>query len=144
MLFVRLRFCEASAPEISMAKRRTTRSTFWFGALCGAAAAFIARQMLTLGRPHLTVIRGKGREKAEVFRIPLRRDAGGGDPSTLASDRSRARPGFERSGGAPGGVAAAEVHDVPGHPGQRLDYTDAAQPVRSSRMPHPPRHPSKG
>ena len=121
-----------------MAKRRTTRSTFWTGALCGAAAACIAGQLLRLGRPHLTLIRGKKREMAEVFRIPLRRDAGGGDPSALASDRSRSRPGFERSGGAPGGVASSEVHDVPGHPGQRLDYSNAAQPVRSSRTVRPP------
>lgn len=138
MLSVRPRGCETKRAEISMAKRRTIRSTFWIGTLCGAATACIAGQLLRLGRPHLTLIRGKRRETAEVLRIPLRRDAGGGDPSALAPDRSRAHPDFERSGGAPGGVAAPEVHDVPGHPGQRLDYTDAAKPVRSSRTVRPP------
>ena len=67
ILFLRSLFCEASAPGISMAKRRTTRSTFWTGALCGAAAACIAGQLLRLGRPHLTLIRGKNAKWQRSF-----------------------------------------------------------------------------
>jgi hypothetical protein len=132
-----------------MASRGRFRSAlpggFWIGALCGAAAASIAARLLQLGRPRLTLIHGKKSEKAEVYCIPLRRDAAAGDPSLLAPARSRARPSFERSGGAPGGNAAAEMHDMPGHPGQRLDYSDAAQPVRSASRTqfHPPAHDSQ-
>jgi hypothetical protein len=132
-----------------MARRGRFRSTFpggfWTGALCGAVAACIAGRLLRLGRPRLALIRGKKSEKAEVYRIPLRGDAAAGDPSLLAPARSRARPSFERSGGAPGSIAAAEVHDMPGHPGQRLDYSDVAQPVRSASRTqfHPPAHDSQ-
>jgi hypothetical protein len=114
-----------------MAKHRT----FWTGAFCGAAVAGVAARLLRrkYGRPQL-VAGGKLRDPAKILRIPLKRDTGAGDPAALAPERSHShsRPEFERSGGAPGGVEAAEVHEAPGRYGERLDHSDPAQPVHSS------------
>ena len=111
-----------------MAKHRI----FWTGALCGAAVAYVTDQLLLRRRrpTHgLSVVDGGN---AKLLRIPLKRDSAAGDPALLAFDRSSSRPSFERRGGAPGGTAAAEVHETPGHPEQQLDYSDPAQPVRSA------------
>ena len=131
-----------------MAKRPTSRSAFWTGALCGAVAACVAERLLQHTWPSFALLHNKKRPSADVYRIPLRRDAAGGDPSWLEPDRSRTHPEFdhgfesrfERSGGAPGGVAAPEVHERPGHPEEKLDYSDPAQRVRSSSRTlfHPP------
>lgn len=110
--------------------------TFWTGALCGAAIAYLAERFVGARRGkkrRFGVIRGK----APVFRIPLKRDEGAGDPAALSPVWSPSRPVFERRGGAPGGTAAVEVQEVPGHPGRQLDHSNAAQQVRSARTQAP-------
>jgi hypothetical protein len=56
-----------------------------------------------------------------------------GDPRTLASDRTGTAAEFVRRGGAPGGRTEAEVLEVPGHPGERIDHLDLSQPDRKFR-----------
>ncbi len=60
-----------------------------------------------------------------------------GDPTRLYPARATGGSGIHavdiaRPGGAPGRLDAAEVLEVPGHPGQLLDQSDAAQPVRAA------------
>ena len=45
-----------------------------------------------------------------------------GDPSTLASARTGTTATFLRTGGPPGGRQEAEFLEVPGRPGERIDY----------------------
>jgi hypothetical protein len=67
----------------------------------------------------------------------LRREAAesAGDPTRLSPSVSTTRSGLEavsieRPGGAPGGATAPEILEVPGHPGQLLDHSNVAQPVK--------------
>ena len=106
--------------------------TFWIGALCGAAVGcFVDRLLLRERGRQRRVARPSG-SSTKVVRISLKRDQYGGDPAGLTPDRGPSRPGFERRGGAPGGSAAAESAEAPGHPGERLDHSDPAQRVRSA------------
>jgi len=74
--------------------------------------------------------------------LNLRREVsdGAGDPTRLTPALT-ARPApqsvsIERPGGAPGGIVAHEILEVPGHPGQALDHSDSAQSVRSASRTH--------
>ena len=74
--------------------------------------------------------------------IDLRRESAenAGDPTRL----SPATPGIpaarpilmERLGGAPGPSSVPEVLEVPGHHGQLIDHSDAAQSVHSAARTH--------
>jgi hypothetical protein len=70
--------------------------------------------------------------------LNLRRESSesSGDPRKLSPARSGGATlravGIERPGGAPGRMVAAEILEVPGHPGQTLDHSDPAQPVHAS------------
>jgi hypothetical protein len=74
--------------------------------------------------------------------LNLRREAseGAGDPTlltpALTTRPARQSVSIERAGGAPGGIAAHEILEVPGHPGQPLDHSDSAQSVRSASRTH--------
>ncbi len=79
------------------------------------------------------------REDAEV---KLRREASenAGDPTRLApalvSTFTPRTISIERSAGAPGSASTPEVLEVPGHPGQLIDHSDAAQRVQSAARTH--------
>jgi hypothetical protein len=69
----------------------------------------------------------------------LRRESSesAGDPTRLSPARATGGSGLHavdiaRPGGAPGRLDAAEVLEIPGHPGQLLDQSDAAQPVHAA------------
>lgn len=73
----------------------------------------------------------------------LRREASenAGDPTRLSSvalsgDLTPQAISIERAGGAPGPVSDPEILEVPGHPGQLIDHSDAAQRVRSAARTH--------
>ncbi len=74
--------------------------------------------------------------------LNLRREASesAGDPTHLSPNLA-VRSGMqsvsiERPGGAPGSIAAHEILEVPGHPGQLIDHSDSAQRVRSASRTH--------
>ena len=80
--------------------------------------------------------------------LKLRREASenAGDPTQLSPAALGSAPladnltpqaiSIERTGGAPGPASAPEVLEVPGHPGQLIDHSDAAQRVRSAVRTH--------
>ena len=118
-------------------------SGFWKGATFGVVAGAVLMRLLG-GRPGAVQAAPVaprswgGRERMPERRgIRLRRDEGAGDPNILTSARTGANATFERAGGAPGGTQRPEASEVPGRPGQAIDYTNAAAPVRlSSRTLH--------
>ena len=87
-------------------------------------------------------------EASHTFRqhstdLDLRREASetAGDPTILTPSVATGRTvppaiTFERSSGNLGPASTGEVLEVPGQPGQTLDYSDAAQPVKSVLRTH--------
>lgn len=117
-----------------MKETRTFYGTFWSGALLGAAVVWLLEEIRLRRRanePRLVLVHSADRNP----RVPLKREEGAGDPSLLTTRHAETPTTFERSGGAPGGSQPAEVHEAPGHPGQRLDHSDPSQQVRSARVP---------
>lgn len=127
------------------------RVEFWKGLFSGTLAGMLIaayargdfKRLLTFESPGESLAfepQVSFREHAQG--LDLRREASesAGDPTRLSPDLA-ARSGIQsvpigRPGGAPGGVAAHEVLEVPGHPGQPLDHSDSAQRVRSASRTH--------
>jgi hypothetical protein len=116
------------------------RVDFWRGFVAGtlagmAVAAFsqydLWRKLTTPNAEPAQPIRG-GDFREYTASIPLRREAAesAGDPSRLAPARtSNSDVPFVLPAGSPGHIAAAEVLESPGHPGQTINHSDPARPV---------------
>ncbi|HEX3471302.1 MAG TPA: hypothetical protein VHT28_08965 [Silvibacterium sp.] len=85
--------------------------------------------------------------RGRVKGLRLRREASesAGDPTRLspaltptrsAAASTQSAVSIDRPGGAPSPSSAAEMLEVPGHPGQLLDHSDPAQPVHSASRTH--------
>ncbi len=113
------------------------QDSFWKGVTVGLVGGAVLTRLLSSGmrkgsRPAAANPWRGLPEYPRQRRIALRRDEGAGDPSMLTAARTGANAGFERQGGAPGSTHRPESSEVPGRPGQAIDYTDASAPVRLS------------
>ena len=126
-----------------------TKESFWKGIAAGflAGIGVAAALRYTPFEKFITgTVEGKLDHTLTAFNEPVvpvaaettfysRRDQpeSAGDPRNLASDRTGAAAEFVRRGGAPGGLADAEILEVPGRPGERIDHVDLAQPEKRYR-----------
>ena len=78
------------------------------------------------------------REASENAGDPTQLSSAALGPVALADDLTPQAISIERPGGAPGPASAAELLEVPGHPGQLIDHSDAAQRVLSAARTHQP------
>jgi hypothetical protein len=130
---------------------------FWKGAVIGTLFGLVAaayargdfRRLFSIapcadplpaGPPFLNA---KAAFRDHSAELKLRREASenAGDPTRLSSaalagDLTSQAISIERTGGAPGPASDPEVLEVPGHPGQLINHSDAAQRVRSSARTH--------
>ncbi len=115
-------------------------SGFWKGVTFGLITGAVLTRLLAskpgsirFGAVAPPPARWSGMERAQERGVlRLRRDEGAGDPAGLTAARTGANATFERRGGAPGGAQKPESSEVPGRPGQAIDYTDPSAPVRLS------------
>jgi hypothetical protein len=76
--------------------------------------------------------------------LKLRREASeaAGDPTQLSPaiapmhSTTPQTVSIERPGGAPGPASTPEILEAPGHPGQQIDHSDAAQRLQSAARTH--------
>ncbi len=112
-------------------------SAFWSGALCGVAAIWIAEELRRRRSvPRLWLVHDASRDPGSARAIPLKRDAGAGDPAWLTPPRAGSPHPFERPGGAPGGSTAPEMQETPDRPEQFMGHHDPAEPVQSAMRTH--------
>jgi hypothetical protein len=130
------------AVEFTEANEFTEKESFWKGAAAGflagvAVAAALRYTPFEKFISRLSTVEGKLDSKpsalesvAPAFHSRRDQPESAGDPRDLASARTGTAAEFTRRGGAPGGRAEAEVLDVPGRPGERMDHIDLSQPLR--------------
>ena len=117
------------------------RVDFWRGFIAGTLAgmAVAAFSQYDLWRKLTTPLGAPAKERSTSdFRehdagISLHRETSesAGDPARLTPARAtNSSMRFVRPGGAPGPVDAREVLDAPGRPGQSIDHSDPARPVK--------------
>jgi len=139
---------------------------FWKGAVIGTLFGLVAaayargdfRRLFTMAPcaepqlatipPAIPSVNSKAAFRDHSAELKLRREASenAGDPTQLSSvalgpvaladDLTPQAISIERPGGAPGPASAAELLEVPGHLGQLIDHSDAAQRVRSAARTH--------
>jgi len=124
---------------------------FWKGMIAGTLVGMVVAAYARGDFKRLFTFESVGEslafEPEATFRehsegLNLRREASerAGDPTRLTPDLA-ARSGIqsvpiERPGGAPGGAAAHEILEVPGHPGKPLDHSDSAERLHSASRTH--------
>lgn len=110
---------------------------FMMGSLTGAAImAAISRDTGRHGFAFTDGERSRFRDDSNGLRMRRESSESAGDPAQLASSRTGAAAEFERQGGAPGGIAAAEMLEAPGRPGQRIDLSQPVKPAsRTLQLP---------
>jgi hypothetical protein len=131
---------------------------FWKGAVIGTLVGLVAaayargdfRRLFSIAPcadplPAETLLtkNAKAAFRDHSAELKLRREASenAGDPTrlspaALARDLRSQAISIERTGGAPGPASDPEILEVPGHPGQLIDHSDAAQRVRSAARTH--------
>ena len=111
---------------------------FWKGATFGVVAGAVLMRLLAgkaggqMGKSAPPPAWRGVERRRDHGRVRLRRDEGAGDPGVLTAARTGANAAFERPGGAPGGAQRPESSEVPGRPGQAINYNNPSAPVRLS------------
>jgi hypothetical protein len=126
---------------------------FWkgvaVGTLVGLVAAAYARGDFSRFLSFASIPEPQTFPSGDAFRehpgeLKLRREASenAGDPTRLspavASTSTQQAISIERPTGAPGPKTAPEILEVPGHPGQVIDHSDAGQSVQSAARTYNP------
>lgn len=130
---------------------------FWKGAVVGTLFGLVAaayargdfRRLFSMvpctepPAPTIPPVNSKAAFRNHSAELKLRREASenAGDPTQLSpavlgSDLAPHAISIERAGGAPGPASIPEILEVPGHPGQLIDHSDASQLVSSAARTH--------